>query len=84
MYSWAMRETQRSGVLICWEWMGDEAGLVGKAEGLLLKEEAVKVMEQAFEAGGRSNRDVSLFESTVFPSSSPSHHHIEPTTSGCK
>jgi len=34
----------------------DEAGLVGKAEGLLLKEEweeAVRVMEQAFEAGGR-------------------------------
>jgi hypothetical protein len=65
----------------------NEAGLVGKAEGLLLKEEweeAVRVMEQAFEAGGRSNRDVSLFESQVFSSSSPNHHHIEPTTSGCK
>jgi DnaJ family protein C protein 3 len=39
----------------------DENGLVGKAEGLLLKEEweeAVRVFEKAFDASGKSNRDV--------------------------
>jgi len=40
----------------------DVDGLVGRGEALLGKEEweeAVKVLEKAFEAGGRSDRDVS-------------------------
>ena len=39
----------------------DQDGLVGKAEALLLKEdweEAVRMLEKAFSASGRSNRDV--------------------------
>ncbi|KAF9037051.1 hypothetical protein BJ165DRAFT_1503016 [Panaeolus papilionaceus] len=39
----------------------DVAGLVGKAEGLLKKEEweeAVRVLDKAFEASGRSDRDI--------------------------
>jgi DnaJ family protein C protein 3 len=39
----------------------DQDGLVGKAEALLLKEdweEAVRLLEKAFSASGRSNGDV--------------------------
>jgi len=43
----------------------DEYGLTGQGEAFLLKEEweeAVKSFEKAFEASGRSSRDVSFFE----------------------
>jgi DnaJ homolog subfamily C member 3 len=46
----------------------DEYGLTGKGEGLLLKEEweeAVRIFEKAFDASGRSNRDVSSVASIV-------------------
>jgi DnaJ family protein C protein 3 len=41
----------------------DEDGLVGRGESLLLKEEweeAVRVLDKAFDASGRSSRDVSV------------------------
>jgi DnaJ family protein C protein 3 len=48
----------------------DVEGLVGRAEGLMKKEEwpeAVRVLEKAFEESGRSRRDVSfVFVFVVF------------------
>ena len=47
----------------------DEYGLVGKGEALLLKEEwdeAVRVFEKAFDASGRSSRDVSMPSSILY------------------
>jgi len=60
----------------------DLDGLVGRAEVLISKEEfeeAVRVLEKAFESSGRSDRDVSTMFFLLFEFPFADHYYLDPT-----